>query len=160
MATAIKDTQLDEELQELYIISSHWNADISFVQDEIRILKNALNRYHASAKNAQVDETAHFYKVLYAEETKALSLKNKIAVFIKFIELFIVNPKKEMGVDLLENFSELGTETETISAQIKRIKGAVFAFIEDAMRAGKYNKAQVAAKPARPSAGRSIIYML
>lgn len=160
MATAIKDTGLEEELQELYIISSHWKADISFVQDEIRILKNALNKYQASAQKMPVDETAHFYKILNAHDTKAQCLKNKITVFMKFVELFIIDPKKQMGVDMLENFSELGSETLAISGYIKLVKGTVYAFIEDAIRNGKYADVQAAAKAPRVNIQKSIIYTL
>jgi hypothetical protein len=160
METVVKDNQLDYELQELHIISSHWNSDIRFVQDEIRILKNALNKYHTSAQKLPVNESAHFYKILETQNATAFTIKNKISAFLKFVELFIVDPKKEMGLDMLEKFNAVGTEIQSISAYVKLTKGLVFNFIEDAIRSGNYTEPQITPKPVSTNFRKSISFML
>lgn len=160
METLVKDDQLEYELQELYLISSHWNADISFVQDEIRFLKTALNKYHDSANKLAVNETAHFYKILDTQNATAFTIKTKIAAYLRFVELFIVDPKKEMGLDMLDKLNVLGTGIQSISEYVKLVKGLVFTFIEDAIRSGKYADLHAAPRSAGTIFRKSIILML
>lgn len=160
MKTVIKDDQLAYELQELYIISSHWNSDIAFVQDEIKFLNNALNRYTTYTKNRHTDRTAHFYTALETQEANAYMVNNKITALLKLIEPFIVDAKREIGLDMLERFNALEAEIKSIAECVKLIKSLVFAFIEDAIKSGEYIEAPVAKKTARVKIPRSLSYML
>ncbi|MES2810340.1 MAG: hypothetical protein V4619_17025 [Bacteroidota bacterium] len=160
METIIEDTQLDNELQELYIISSHLNSDIEFVRDEIRFLKNALNKYHAYSDNLQTDETARFYKMLDVKDIMLPTLKNAVAAFLKLIRPFITHSKKEIGLEILEKFNELQTEIKHSVEYIKLVKKLVFAFIEDAIRAGRYAETPLVANLMTDKNRRSLSFML
>jgi cysteinyl-tRNA synthetase len=159
METLIKDDQLAYELQELYIISSHWNSDIAFVQDEVKFLNNALNRYTTYTKNLQTDRTAHFYTALETQEANAYMINNKITALLKVIEPFIIDAKREMGLDILERFNELEAEIKSIAECVKLIKSLVFAFIEDATKSGEYLETPVK-KTAFVKIPKSLSYML
>lgn len=146
MATVINDDQLDQELQELFIISNHWNSDVCFIQDEIRFLKNALNKYRPYTKYLQAGEAANFYKILETQTATTVAVKDKISVFTRSIEMFIIDPKKQLGLDMLERFNGLGTEIQSISQYTKLLRKLVLAFIEDIIRSGRSAKTALPVK--------------
>lgn len=160
METVIKDDQLAYELQELYIISSHWNSDIAFVQDEIKFLNNTLNRYTTYTQNMHTDKTAHFYATLQTQEDNAYVINNKITALLKFIKPFVTGAKKEIGLDVLEQFNALAAEIKSIIECVKLIKSLVFAFIENAIKSGGYHESPAVKKTALIKIPKSLSYRL
>lgn len=138
MEIAVEDNSLDCELQELYIESSHWMSDISFVEDEIRFLKKALTRYMVYTENLQLHEASSFTKILALQDLHISEVKIKIAEFLKFIEPLILHSKKEIGLELLEKYASLEMEIRSLSEYVKLVKNLVFSFIEEAIKTGKY----------------------
>jgi hypothetical protein len=140
MKKIVKDPQLDDELQELYIVSKHWISDISFVEDEIRFLKNILNKYLAPfMNNDQILKVKNFNKTLVHQESIIPDLKNKILGFLKFVEPLINESKKEIGVNLIEKFILLQMELNTLSESVKEFKNLLFSFTEGVMITEKLN---------------------
>jgi len=137
MEKIAEDAPLDYELQELYIESSHWLSDISFVEDEIRFLKKALNKYLAYTENLQQHETTSFTKILALQHLRVSDAKIKIAEFLKFIEPLILHNKTEIGLDLLEKYASLEMEIRSLSEYVRLVKHLVFSFIEEAIKTGK-----------------------
>ncbi|HEY0244065.1 MAG TPA: hypothetical protein VGC01_00755 [Mucilaginibacter sp.] len=143
MEPIIDNTQLDCELQELYMESSHWISDINFVEDEIKFLKKVLNGYLIYADNLQLNEADNFIKVLDLQEKEALGIKTKIHDFLKFIEPLVTNTRDKIGIDLIEKFISLQTEMASLTEYVKLNKNLVFSFIEEAIKMGKYTDVSV-----------------
>ena len=137
MKTIIMDEQLEYELQELYILSKHWTSDLSFVEDEVKILKDILDKYLSRMGNLQAKEAKNFEKILMQQDAVILNLKNKIQEFLKFVEPYINDAKKEIGLNFIEKFTLLGAEIKSVSEYVKVLKKLLFSFTEDVMRADK-----------------------
>jgi len=137
METIKYNGQLDLELQELYIESSHWISDIDFVEDEVRFLKKALHKYHAYTEGLQLYEANNFIKILEQQHTNIPGIKIKVVELLKFIEPFVNDSDKEIGVDLVEKFIALETEIKALTEYLRLVKNLVFSFIEEAVKAGK-----------------------
>jgi wobble nucleotide-excising tRNase len=135
MKTPAIDTQLEYELQELYILSKHWASDISFVEDEVRILKDILNKYLIKMGNLQVKEARNFEKILGQQDATILDIKSKISKFLTFMEPFVTGAKKEIGINLIEEFTELQAQITSLSEYVKVLKKSLFSFTEEVMRA-------------------------
>ena len=131
------DEQLEYELQELYILSKHWTSDLSFVEDEVKILKDILDKYLSRMGNLQAKEAKNFEKILMQQDAVILDLKNKIQEFLKFVEPYINDAKKEIGLNFIEKFTLLGAEIKSVSEYVKVLKKLLFSFTEDVMRADK-----------------------
>jgi hypothetical protein len=135
MKTPAIDTQLEYELQELYILSKHWASDIDFVEDEVRILKDILNKYLIKMRNLQVKEAKNFEKILGQQDAAILDIKSKISKFLTFMEPLVSGANQEIGVNLIEKFTELQTQITSLCQYVKVLKKSLFSFTEEVMRA-------------------------
>jgi len=129
------DAQLEYELQELYILSKHWASDINFVEDETRILKDILNKFLIKMGTLQVKEARNFEKILGQQDAAILDIKSKISKFLTFMEPLVSGAKKEIGINLIEKFTELQAQITSLSEYVKVLKKSLFSFTEEVMRA-------------------------
>lgn len=128
------DTELEYELQELYILCKHWLQDISFMEDETQFFKNILNKYQdANPNNEQPSKNVAFHQKVREQEKRLDTLKTKIPAFLSFLEPFIGNHKKDMDLDLLEKYNALEAELTAIFATIKATKNDLFRYAESLM---------------------------
>jgi len=135
MKTIVTDAQLEYELQELYILSKHWTSDIKFVEDEVRILKDILNKFLIKMGNLQVKEAKNFEKILEQQDAGILDIKSKISKFLTFMEPLVSGAKQEIGVNLIEKFTDLQAQITSLSEYVKVLKKSLFSFTEEVMRA-------------------------
>ena len=137
MKTIVIDQELEYELQELYILSKHWTSDLNFVEDEVRILKDILNKYLTSMERSQLKEARNYDKILAQQDAIIRDLKSKITEFLKFVEPFINDTTKEIGINFIERFTFLGDEIKALSEYVKLLKKSLFSFTENVMRTDK-----------------------
>jgi hypothetical protein len=135
MKAIIQDSELEVELQELYILSNHWISDIHFEEDEIRFLKKIINNYLVPGlKSGQLDEIADFNKTLTRQDENIANLKNKIAGLLKFIGGLVNDSNAEIRIDLVEKFAALEAEMKTLFESVKQVKKSLFSFTEEVMK--------------------------
>jgi hypothetical protein len=136
MKTIENDPLLDEELQELYILSKHRSSDIRFAEDEVRFLKKTLHTYTLSGENIRLlSKKAEFNKRLAEQDSNIYYLKIELVELLKFISPFINESNKEIGINLLEKFIKLETDTKSVVESVKQIKKSLFFFFEELMKA-------------------------
>jgi len=132
MNTTTPDTQLEYELQDLYISSKHWLADVSFISDEIRFFKHLVDKYFIpGAKNEHAVEVTDFRKTISEMEIETIALKSKIILYLKFLEPFVDNLKQAIGFDLIERHSQLENEIKDLFQSIKLFKKDLFSVAEN-----------------------------
>jgi hypothetical protein len=131
MKTLLEDTDLEYEIQELYILSKHWMSDINFIEDEIRILKDILNKYLIDMGNLQIKEARNFDRILVKQDAIILDFKVRILELLKFIEPFVNGAKEDIGINLIEKFTKLEAQINSLSAYVKLLKKLLFSFTED-----------------------------
>jgi hypothetical protein len=137
MKKIIKDLQLDDELQELYLESKHWLSDIHFEEDEIRFLRKVIDNYLVPGlKNEQLIEINNFNGALAQQDANIPYLKSKITGLLKLIGILINETDKEIRIELVEQFATLETEMKTLFEAVKQIKKLLFLFTEEVMRTG------------------------
>lgn len=139
MKPIVIDPELEVELQELYILSKHWTSDMNFVEDELRILKDILDKYLTKTENLKRAETRNFAKILSQQDLIVHAIKAKILLFLKFIEPMVDESKKEIGLDLVEKFIALESEIKSLSAYVQLLRKLLFSLTEDVMREEKNN---------------------
>ncbi|MDB4901951.1 MAG: hypothetical protein JWQ63_1232 [Mucilaginibacter sp.] len=137
MKKIIKDLQLDDELQELYLECKHWLSDIHFEEDEIRFLRKVIDNYLVPGlKNEQLIEINNFNGALAQQDANIPYLKSKITGLLKLIGILINETDKEIRIELVEQFATLETEMKTLFEAVKQIKKLLFLFTEEVMRTG------------------------
>ena len=115
-----KDTQLENELQELYILAKHWFADLDFLEEELRFFKNIQQKYPVLPQDDILGK-----KVLDLE-THLSSLRVKIPAFLAFLKPFITEPNKEMDLGFLENYNKLSNELKQLFSDVRTSKKELF----------------------------------
>lgn len=131
MNTVSPNTELEYELQDLYVSSKHWLSDVSFIADETRFFKQLIDKYFIpSAKNANAVEVRAFRKTISEKEVETVMLKNKIIAYLKFIASFVNDLKQAIGFDLIERHSQLENEIKDLFLSIKLFKKDLFSVAE------------------------------
>jgi hypothetical protein len=132
------DTELEFELQELYILCKHWMQDLRFVEDEIRFFKNILAKYR-STETEDDQKAKHLQFSLKIDELEGYTVTLKIAVpqYLNLLKPFITDLKKEMHLDLVLKYNDLETEIQTLFWKTKKLKCELLCFIEELMSTQK-----------------------
>jgi hypothetical protein len=131
MNTTNPDTQLEYELQDLYISSKHWLSDVSFMADEIRFFKHLIDKYFVpGAKNQHVAEVNAFRKTISEKETETVVLKSMVLAYLNFLEPFVCDLKEAIGFDLIEKHSFLENQIQNQFQSLKLFKKDLFSIAE------------------------------
>ena len=130
------DTELETELQELYILAKHWLEDLSFMEEELQFFKNILQKYqHIGVLNTPLSKQAEFTKKIEKQEQHLNTLKTKIPVFLTFLEPFIGDLKTKMEVDFLTRYNALEAEIQELFTAVRATKKDLFTYTESVMTA-------------------------
>jgi hypothetical protein len=128
MTNVPPDTELETELQEVYILARHWLQDINFLETETNFFRNIVNRYaplYAVSSRKDV-----FDLKILAQETRLATLKTKIPAFLTFLEPYIGNLKKEMHMDFLDQYNTLQNELDALFMGLHSTKKELFDYTE------------------------------
>ena len=117
MTTPIEDSELNTELQELYLKSKQWISDLEFLHTEIEFIKALLLK---GVNNPELlIQTADIHNRL-------VLLKKSIADFMKQLELLITQEVLLMDMHLLEKYSKLLYRQEDILQAFNSLKSTIF----------------------------------
>ena len=138
MKKLMDDTELEFELQELYIIVNHWTTDIYFIQDEINFLLYVLDKYQEHGdKDSFNSQKAHFEQLLNGQKATIPGVINDVNRYLKLLVPLIYDSKTAINLNLLEEFSITGEAILTLSSSVKATKKDLFVFIEQVMKSDK-----------------------
>lgn len=140
MNTLPPDTELESELQELYVLARHWQQDIAFMEEELQFFKNVLNRYQpADSAGEAASKSSGFSSEIQRQEKHISALKIKIPDFLTFLEPFIGDLKKGMDMTFLNKYNQLQAELQDLFTDVKATKKALFSYTERIMNSEKTN---------------------
>ncbi|MDB5032089.1 hypothetical protein [Mucilaginibacter sp.] len=128
MKTLTPDTELETELQEVYIQATHWLQDISFLETETNFFRNILSRYQP--EGIVEPRKKEFELKIQTQETQLAQMKTKIPLFLAFLEPYIGDLKKEMHLDFLDQYNALQNELDTLFAGLRSTKKELFDYTE------------------------------
>ncbi|RKR83582.1 hypothetical protein BDD43_3792 [Mucilaginibacter gracilis] len=134
------DTELEYEIQELYILAKHRLQDISFAEDELHFFKNLLKKYQGGAAQTNlVAQWAQFSQKIDEQEQHIVQLKKAIPQFLEHLKPYVADLKKAMSLNLLEQYNGLDHEIKALFAAVKTTKKSLFACAETVINAGLKN---------------------
>ncbi|ALL06277.1 hypothetical protein AQ505_12695 [Pedobacter sp. PACM 27299] len=108
MTPTIEEEALNTELQELYLITKQWSADLQFVHDDSDIIKNL------SHKALQSEVIKKYLVKFNAQEQQLSKLKLKVIHLQKRLEPLTYGPIKNIKLSLIEEHQLLKREMENI----------------------------------------------
>jgi hypothetical protein len=138
MVSLPRDTELEYEIQELYILAKNWLQDISFAEDELHFFRNLLHKYQVDTSGMipTTREIAFSDKIILQEKNIA-DLKIAVPQFMKYLEPYIGNLKKAMDLDLLDKYNGLDDQIQSLFAAVRATKKDLFDYAETVIDAGR-----------------------
>jgi hypothetical protein len=136
------NTELEYELQELYILARHWLQDIAFAQDELRFFSNMLKKYqeNTTIRDLLIKRGA-FSKKIADQNRHIATLKNAIPEFLNLLEPHIRDPKIKMELNVIEQYNAMNTNIQALLHALKITKLELFAYTEAMIDAHQKNSA-------------------
>jgi hypothetical protein len=120
MTTKSEESELDTELQELYLVSKQWITDLEFLDSELDFLKKLAGHQQPDAVRAE-----EFAQLTGLAETYAL-LKCNIADYLHRLEPLITHSSGNFGLDLVEEYSQLQHRLKEVLRTCQEIRSTVF----------------------------------
>lgn len=120
MTTIIEDDELNTELQELYLVSKEWLSNMTFLENDLIILKKLFQT--ETSEDAAGDDLEKIIKI----ESEHAGLKHELTNYLHRLEPLIVDPEQMIDLTLLEEYSELKAELANIQLACHNIRDIVF----------------------------------
>jgi hypothetical protein len=120
MTTSTEERELDAELQELYLVSKQWTADLEFLDSELDFLKKLTGRQRPDAVRAE-----EFAQIADLTQTYA-ALTSSMTDYRRRLEPLITHAGGDFGLDLVEEYSQLQRRLKTILRDCHKIRNTVF----------------------------------
>ncbi|WP_133300217.1 hypothetical protein [Mucilaginibacter terrenus] len=127
MSHAPIDTELEAELQEVYLQATLWLQDISFLETETHFFRSLIDRYELAAANGQ---PRPFEELVSTQQERLQTLKAKIPEFLAFVEPYLGDLKKPMHLDFLNRYNMLQKELSGLFAAVRATKKELFDYTE------------------------------
>lgn len=127
------DSELENELQELYILCKHWLEDISFMEYETGFFKKVIQRFEINNTAKQKSEISVLNSKIQEQELHLSLIKAKIPEFLEFLKPYLKNTDKVMSSDFLEKYNTLEAELKELFKTIKATKMELFDYTEKIM---------------------------
>ena len=127
----IEKKELATELQELYLENKEWLSDILFMEDEIRFFQNLFDKVITSAIHEHnTQELQPVNQKLAKLDAKRQTLKETIIKNQHRLEALIKTPEKAVGLELIEENTEITQTIKTLFVEEKAIRKNLYALAE------------------------------
>lgn len=127
------DTELEAELQEVYMQATHWLQDISFLETETQFFQTLIARYKPAVASGQ---SQPFEELIKTQQDRLKTLKARIPQFLAFVEPCLGDLKKPLHIDFLERYNALQKELTGLFAAAKATKKELFDYTGRLLPAG------------------------
>jgi hypothetical protein len=134
------DTELEYELQELYILARHWLQDIAFAEDELRFFSNMLKKYqeNTTIQNVLIKRGA-FSKKIADQNNHIAALKTTVPEFLTLLEPHIKDSKIKMSLNVIAQYNAMNAHIQALIHAVKTTKMELFAYTEAMIDANQKN---------------------
>ncbi|MEJ6979221.1 hypothetical protein WG906_02090 [Pedobacter sp. P351] len=137
MTTIIEESQLNTELQELYLISKHWISDLEFFHNDLIFLQKLVDRGCSQLKKHETSGNMAEMKIMVTDlkNSSALISENVIS-YLSLLEPMIKNSdKSHYELSLIETHSHLECEIDSLLQTFKSVKQRVFKLTSERIKA-------------------------
>ncbi len=129
-----EDTALELELQELYLASKHWLSDIDFISDELRFFKDVIRKYFVQGQGVRIGTKLDGYAMMLDQlERESLKITARVTDYLKFMEPYVSDPAKKIGLSLIEKHTTLENDMSSLFDAAKLLKKSIFSLAEEVM---------------------------
>jgi|SRR6185503_7232834 len=120
MTTKKEESELDTELQELYLVSKQWIADLDFLDSELDFLIKLTGQQQSDT--IRIEEFASIGDVAQTYG----ALKTDITDYLHRLQPLITHASEDFGLDLVEEYSQLQRRLKDVLRACQHIRTTVF----------------------------------
>ena len=120
MITKNEEGELDTELQELYLVSKQWIADLEFLDSKLEFLKKLAGQQRPDAIRAEE------FNQIAALDKSYTALKSDINDYLHQLEPLITHASGDFGLDLVEEYSQLQRRLKGLLRACHEVRRTVF----------------------------------
>ena len=120
MTTAIENSELNTELQELYLQAKQWIADLDFLDSELVFL-NKLTTILPLPTDRKKD-----IKKLAGVEKAYIVLKEEMVSYLHQLEPLITQKNGDFTLGLIETYTHLKSRLDEVLHDCQTVKNSVF----------------------------------
>jgi hypothetical protein len=120
MTTKNEESELDTELQELYLVSKQWIADLGFLDTELDFLKKLAEQQQHDAVRAE-----EFAQISALFETYGI-LKTEMNNYLHRLEQLITHAAQDFDLELVEEYANLQRRLKEVLTSCHDIRNTVF----------------------------------
>jgi len=130
----IEDLQLENELQELHLVTKYWISNLEFYKSELNFFQKLSLRYVGADKEKMktlktlVQRTA----VLKEEITET---EDALAAHLKVIDPLMINPQEKITILFLNRHLDIEQEVSDLFAHYKIVRQEVLDFADQSIAA-------------------------
>ena len=131
----IENAQLNSELQELYLVSKHWNSDLDFLATDFDFVKKLFGTNVSSlVRKDEFERIADFMiKAVHIDKLQA-ELRIDIAKHLQALEPLINEDDHEFKISLIESHSQLEQKLNQIMIDFNSYKKIVFILAKEGLK--------------------------
>ena len=135
METLLTRKEIDIELNALYTHSKHWVADIDMAANDIKALKDVLDKYLLPYvdDNSALHHARIFDSTLNQQQVSVMLFKNSVAGFLQFIDPMMEHADNDdLGACLVEAFTDMQKQINIFIDSVQQEKRQLFLMLSDA----------------------------
>ena len=126
------------EWQELHVLTSHWQSDMLFFQDELRFIDTLFDKYFgALIEKDNLEKTKAMAIKISHVKSNSEALSGRIAAHLKHIEQFVTNPTSQKGDSFREEHASLEDDFASFVKSFREMKREIFELTERIARTEK-----------------------
>ena len=130
MTTDIKDSELNTELQELYLIGKHWLSDLDYFDADLKILHKLFAKELSTLiRREGYENIAGIILNIGDIEGRKDNIKTGVLKFMQNLEPLIVNSDEKINLDLIESHALLEREIASLLHAFQSTRNAVHVLI-------------------------------
>lgn len=126
MNTIIEEKELDNELQELRLLSKSWISEVQFLSGELKFLKRLVNQ---TVKDQTSEKASQLQSNMMRLEQNIDTVRNGIVTHLKYLEKLIIDPSQQFNLAIIEDHISLERKIIEDFQLIRSCKQDVFSFV-------------------------------
>ncbi len=127
-----------QKLQSAYVVTEHWISDLKYYNDEIRFLRNVMDKYFlALIEKKNIADTRSAASKLSSLEKESGSLERKVSEHLKHLSNLIGNPFPYNAQEYKDEHQRLEDAMTALMKKFRTVKQEVFRVSEYAIGSEK-----------------------
>lgn len=128
MNTIIEEKELDNELQELHLLSKNWMSEVQFLSGELNFLKRLISQ-PLKQSDGNSEKTNQINSNMSRLEENIDDVRRGIVRHLKCLEKLIKDPSQQFDLAIIEDHAALEKKISEDFRLIRSCKQDVFSFV-------------------------------